>query len=199
MGKSGLRISVLAGFVFLSDAAPARWILLGGPRQPNIHPIAPHAVEFRTRFEIPSDRDRALLDFRALRAATISLDGEVVHREALAGAEWRRRRSVDLGRVPAGSHTLRVRVESDSTPAMLWAVSEDLSLATGPGWEARGLRGGWRPAALASEGPHSFAFAREFPHARVAFQRSLVYLLPVLLLVATGSLWLQSAGGRLHR
>jgi hypothetical protein len=182
------------GVVFLTDAAPARWIQLDRPRKPMTYPIQTHGVTFRTRFETASKRDRAILEFRALHAAEIALDGEVVHRETPTDGDWRRLRSVDLAPLASGPHTLRIRVEASSAPAMLWAASEALSLSTGPSWEAFGVRRGWRPAAVASEGPQPFAIAREFTHAGRAFAKCLVTLLPVLLLAAIASL--RSSAGR---
>jgi hypothetical protein len=193
LGFETLRVG--EGVVFITDSGSGRWIRMARPSRPEAHPILRHSVEFRTHFETASNLDHARLEFRAVKAASIRLDGTIVHRETLDDTDWRRRRTVELGPVAAGPHVLSVRVSSDATPALLWADSDDLPLSTGLGWRVIAAHRDWQPVVLASLRPPAFAFSREFPHVARAFRDSLPWLTAVLLLVAFSSAWARTRDG----
>lgn len=95
-----------------------------------------------------------MLTVRAMKAASVRLDGRVVLAFREGAGPWKAPRRVDLSPYLApGNHQVEVAVTNRNGPAMLLVYSEDLGLATGAGWEAVSDPSGWRRVLTAEETP----------------------------------------------
>ncbi len=185
---------------FLTQRAPAQWVLHPTAPSSDGRPALPREVAFRTTFALASVPPRARLRLRLHREGSAEINGREV--ELGRSESWKRVREVDAAPwLRPGENELVVRARASFGPPAAWValegpalrVASDASwtswLAGEPGELARPVRlattpmSEWGPRPLASEA--SFA----------ALRRSLPWLAAFALATAAALL----AGRRIER
>jgi len=174
---------------FLIGRDGAEWIRAARPFDLVARPPSLESVPFRRRFTNPLPAGApAALEVEALRAFRLSLNGRVLGEVGPQEASWRYARRFDLS--PAlvpGENELRIDVENDTGWPLVLVSSRELSLATGPDWEAPGPGGAWQSALSADDGRHH-AISDDFPDAWQGLRASSATFVVAFALGAVASL-----------
>ena len=164
----------------------ASWIGFPEPLYLGTRPDGDVIAYFRKRFRLKSPV-LSSLNFSALRLARISLDGAVIAQTSDIRS-WKKAIRVH-GPVSPGEHELVIAVNNHNGPPALYLYSSELSLASGPGWEASRDGSHWI-AAVAVESYKPAPISQMFPSAREALARSSPVLAVIFLVVFFWSLYI---------
>ena len=176
---AGLVMYAWTNVPFLLPEKGANWIrpdvpFYSGRRDANLE-----MTVFRTHFRSETALPSAVLTVRAMRAASVWFDGQLLLPFPDGYDSWKMPRHVDLGPyLSPGRHDLAVVVANWSGPTLLLAHCRELRLATDETWEANVRKKGWRYARVAGKIP-LMPVERIFPTAREALLVVLPALLPV--------------------
>jgi len=122
--------------VFLASKNKACWIRFPAP--PRLYALKYQKVTatYRTRFSVKNVPDKALLNFRAMKRASVWLDNQLIYKVASPLDEWKKLRQVDLAPfLKPGIHELHISVINKNGHPMLLAYCNALRLFTGEAWE----------------------------------------------------------------
>jgi hypothetical protein len=162
--------------VVLRNEGRALWIRDSHPIWIGLHSEPVTRESFRKVWTAETGIATPTLTFRALRTATVSLDGM---RMIEATPAWPGPIQLRLpGAAKAGRHQLEIVVENDQYgPALLSAEIAALDIATDGSWLSSADNVSWQRAALA-DAPTPPPQARLFPPAALALAGQLGWLLP---------------------
>jgi hypothetical protein len=164
--------------VFLRDDGPARWIVHDDPVELRARPIQEQATLFRIGFDLQSPARDAVLEYVALRDATVYVDGEQIAPSDTTSSSWKQPRRIPIGHwMSPGRHEVAIAVRNPEGPPAVRARCDEIGLASGTGWQS--YRGAdWSRARLASARPLPGP-ARGVPSGRDALRARL----PILVLM----------------
>jgi len=168
---------------FLISEGGAQWIRFDEPFNLKGQQRGESVAGFRTRFVVEQPPKRAVLTFRALRAANIEIDDQRVYATAADHALWKRRHQVDLAEyLTPGPHKLVIMVENRAGPPCALAYCQALGLHTDAAWEASNDGQTWAQAVPAGRRWVS-ELSRQFPRADRAFAAKWYVWSPLFLAV----------------
>ena len=171
---------------FLIPEGGAQWIRFDRPFKYGFQDLGLNTRGFRTRFEVPKNQGRNTLTLRAFRHAKVYVDDALIFEDSRPPSEWKHLRLIELPEdLSAGKHTLTVVASHKDGPVLVIAYCEELSIGTGPAWEASADLKTWTPAATADK-RYSSKLARTFERGDRALWSMIPQLLPLFLIV---TLW----------
>jgi hypothetical protein len=162
------RIQSDPSVVFLAEQAGAEWIVLDAPVNLATRSGELTSGVFRLQFSAGEAPPAATLRIRALKHATVYLDGNRIAASPATAPNWKEPMAVAMPPLTPGRHELAVLVQNNLGPIALWLAAEHPALRSGPAWEARGADGTWKPARLAHARPRP-ALTAEFPDLAAGF------------------------------
>ena len=184
------RVRTDPDLVLLLPEHGAQWIRLNEPPLLWLPPSGEMYAAFRSRFEVAEPPAEAILTVRALKRASVFLDGQLILAADTELDAWKRPRAVDLAsRLEPGRHELFIHVSNVEGPCALLAYCEPLGLATGPDWEVTDDGQTWK-AALPANAANPTTLSRKFPRADRALLAKLPVFVPIFLLVFGITFWL---------
>ena len=151
----------------LTARAPAIWIVPPAAARPSLHTAVELDSTFRTTFELAERPGTAVLKVRALRRATVRLNGRTIEMPAV-GIPWREEGSVDVAAdLVTGVNHLEVTVANAMGPPALWLALQwqGGAVATDGRWEVSTAGSTWRAAAPARAPLRGRAFQSPEPDA----------------------------------
>ncbi|MEW6742036.1 MAG: hypothetical protein AB1486_04685 [Planctomycetota bacterium] len=179
---------------FLPPDARAEWIVYPTPWRLQARTARDVRVQFETAINLSSHPQQALLEARALSAATLWINGTEVPVDPAPQSSWKRALTCDVTPLlKAGANTVRVEVHRPLGPPALWLVlsSDQVTLSTGPAWQARLPGRPWVPVRLATE-PISHPITAELPDVAEGWQRSrgsLIWIILIAAALTTAAAW----------
>ncbi len=179
---------------FLSERAPAEWILHADPWQLTAQAITKRRVRFRTTFELDEVPSTAMVRLRALREYCVWINEQDVVEDRDPLGDWKNVQTHDVVEtLKPGQNEILVEVRHNRAPPALWLVLEagDRLVKTDATWEARSKTTNWATARLATE-PMDHPILESSPTVtegwRRAWPMALVWLAIASLLTGLG--WL---------
>ncbi len=161
----------------------AQWIHLDRPFSLKAFFPGDVVTHFRRRFEVAAVPRHAFLTLRAMKIASVSLDGRLIVPPGTDPRSWKSPRTADLGPwLTPGAHELVVTVTNPMGPAVLLAYSKALRVFTGEDWQASRDGKSWTPVRPADR-PQRVSMSQWVPRADRALVSALPLLLPVFGLV----------------
>lgn len=148
--------------VFLTAQPGAEWIVPDAPVTLSTRPGELTSSVFRLQFAMGEAPAATTLQIRALKHATVYLDGGRIAASPANAPNWKEPLLAQLPPLAPGRHELAVLIQNDLGPVALWLAASQPALRSGTAWEARDAAGAWRPARLASARPRP-ALTAEFP------------------------------------
>jgi len=181
--------------VLLIPEGGASWIRPAQPVFLGIRDLADTTVYYRTNVNVNEPAKPAVLTVRALRAVSVSLDGQYILTAGNDQNAWKNAYRIDLtNKVARGTHELCATVVNRSGPACLLAYCRELDLATGSSWEASSDGVNWAPAGCVDVSMQP-EYSKQFPPAYRALLRQLPFLASVFGIVFVAA----ALGWRLKR
>lgn len=178
-------------FVFLHDEAGAKWIRVNMPPVPALMPNGQLDAGFRTRFTVNTPPSHAILTLKALRWATVILDGITLLPPDTDPDEWKKPRQVNLtGRLTPGPHELYIHVSNFNGPCALLAYCSEIGLVTSPRWEVTEDGTAWDHARVACVNA-PYDWTRSFTRADKVFLKALPYFLFLSVLTIALAYWFE--------
>jgi len=158
---------------FLMGEGGAEWIRFNEEVNLGARPLKDAVSAFRVRFRAEGNQGAAEMTMKAMKAAQVFLDGNLVYSTGPEFNKWKAERRIDLtGRLDAGEHELKMLVVNRDGPPCLLAYCPQLNLATGPQWESSADGQNWS-AAVTVDTYRPAGLSRKFPRADTALLRSL--------------------------
>ena len=134
------------GIAFLTSQPGAEWIVSPWAPDNKVHPAAPQWTVFRGAFRLDAPPAGATLAVRALKSATVVINGQPVPGLNPAGANWKSISTADVsGLIRPGTNDIVVSVTNRLGPPALWLRLQagGVSLGTDERWQARRMDGEW--------------------------------------------------------
>src|SRR5512145_1753664 len=104
---------------FLTQRAPAQWVLHATPPSSDGRPALPVEVAFRKRFELAAPPERATLRLRLHREGSAAING--CELGLPPAASWKRVREADAARcLRPGENEIVVRAQASTGPPAAW-------------------------------------------------------------------------------
>ena len=183
-----IRVAADPKIAFLRPEHGAEWIRFDMPVNLKAWAPGPIVTGYRTRLDVRTVPETAVLNLRVMKRANVLVDDEIVFQTTADLDAWKTRYRVDLRpHLEQGSHELRVMVRNETGPTAMLAYCDALDLRSGEAWEASKDGNTWTPAASAHT-YYAAGLSRMFPRADKALLSKLPVLLPVFLLVFAWSL-----------
>lgn len=202
VGLSLLLVLVVSGAFLIANALDtpllfsekgATWIYINSPFVMEAQREG-ERISYRKSFSIEQPPLPATLTIRVLGEPDVYIDGKRLLPLTSIPARWKKTQIFDLSGILApGRHELFIRVLNKNGPAVLLAVSSDLKLFSGPGWEASYDELLWTEAVPADTKKNP-ELAEHFDSSGKAFLSLLPLYVPLFLAVFFLSLGASSPG-----
>jgi len=138
---------------FLSASGPARWIVYPRPAELGVHRLVELEARFRHTFVVREVGTEAMLSFRAMRRATLWINGHGVPLPEQPEADWKHAKQVDVASyLRRGDNEIEVGVTSARGPPALALrlVAADGGTETDDTWSVSLAGASWCRATLAT-------------------------------------------------
>lgn len=156
------RIQTDPAVVFLTEQPGAEWIVPDGPVNLATRSGDLTSGIFRLRFSASLPSNPGTLRIRALKHATVYLDGTRIAASPPTAPNWKEPLVVAMPTLAPGQRELAVLVQNNAGPIVLWLAADNSALRSGLAWETQTADGAWKPVRLAQARPRP-ALAAEFP------------------------------------
>jgi len=171
------------GIPLLVSEGGAQWIRLHEAPQLPIRWSEPLTTHFRYCLNVEEIPKRTVLNLRAMKEATVYMDGSLIFRSPTDRQRWKESYGIDLSPwMTSGGHELQIDVLNEKGHPAFIAYCQDLDIRTGSHWEASSDGSLWLPALPVDEMPH-LGFSRTFPRADRALYSLLPFFTPLFVLV----------------
>lgn len=139
---------------YLPADGRAAWILYPHHRGPMANSRFPMRTEFRKKFAVSHSSGPVTLALRAMRSATVWINGRAIPRGSDDVPNWKHFEQWDVGELlQPGENEITVTVMNSEGPPALWLAiaGKAWSVATDGSWEASLVGATWLPARRADE------------------------------------------------
>ena len=169
--------------VFISPSHGADWIRFREPESYAAWRGQVLTTIFRTKFKVKDVPDKAILNFCAMKRATVWLNNQPIYNINTPLDEWKKVRHLNLApMLKPGLNELRISVLNKNGHPMLLAYCNALKLHTNEKWECSKNGKSWSKA-LSADHVLPIPISRWFQRVDKAFISHLYILIPVFLIV----------------